>query len=74
MSDYHLVCQSFPICLNWFFNSAGDVQGYVLGHLLCEYVIGTQPAVSCGYQDETAEKVIAATIAETNKSRKYREA
>lgn len=57
MSDYHLACAKvFPICLNCLFNSAGDVPAYVLGHLLREYVIGTQPAVSCGYQDETAEK------------------
>lgn len=56
MSDNHFVCTSFPICVNWLFNSAGDISGDVLGHLLCGYVIGAQPAVSCGYQDGTAEK------------------
>lgn len=38
------------------FYCTGGVSEHVLGHLLCEYVIGTQPAVSCGYQDETAER------------------
>lgn len=66
-------CQSFPpICRNCLFNSAGEDSGYVLGHLLSWYDTGTQPAVSCGYKDETAKKVIAATIVESHKRRKYR--
>jgi len=56
VSDCHFVGQSSSISLNWLFNSAVNVLGYVLGHLLCKYVIGTLPAVSCGYQDEAAEK------------------